>query len=84
MLTKIKDRLYPILIIGGILLAVAAEGGEAAGTLSSVAGTSLIALGSGIACIPIAIEKIAEWWDNKIATLTVEADQSGEEREDAA
>lgn len=80
---KIKDCLYPVLIFGGILLAVAAAGGETAGTLTSIEGTSLMALGAVIAFIPVPIEKIAEWRENKKAALSAEADQDGMEREDA-
>ena len=79
-----KEFLYIALFFGGLLLAVAAEGGEAAGTLSSLAGTSLMALGAAIACIPVPIEKILEWRENKKAALSAEADQDGMEREDAA
>ena len=79
---KIKDCLYPVLIFGGILLAVAAACGETAGTLTSIEGTSLMALGAVIAFIPVPIEKIAEWRENKKAALSAEADQDGMERED--
>ena len=81
---RIKTLVYHVLVFGGILLVVAAAGGETAGTLSSLAGTSLMALGVAIACIPVPIEKIAEWRENKKAALSAEADQDGEEREDAA
>ena len=84
MLERIKSLVYPILLFGGILLAVSAAGGETAGTLSSTAGTSLMALGVVIACIPVPIEKIAEWRKNKKAALSAEVDQDGTERKDAA
>ena len=83
MTERIKSLIYPVLFFGGILLAVAAAGGETAGTLTSIEGTSLMALGVAIACIPVPIEKILEWRENKKAALSAEADQDGEEREDA-
>ena len=76
---RIKTLVYPVLFFGGILLVVAAAGGETAGTLTSIEGTSLMALGVAIACIPVPIEKIAEWRENKKAALSAEADQDGME-----
>ena len=84
MTERIKSLIYPTLLFGGILLVVAAAGGETAGTLTSIEGTSLMALGTAIAYIPVAIEKIAEWRENKKAALSAEANQDGMERKDAA
>ena len=55
MRTKLKPALCVASALAGIVLVMGAEGGEKAGSLSPIAGTSLLLLGLAMLAVPVLV-----------------------------
>ena len=78
---KLKSALCAASVITGMMLTIGAEGGEKAGSLSPIAGTSLLVLGLAMLAVPVA----ACWLSDRAEDYTADTDTTNEnERSDAA
>lgn len=82
MRTKLKPALCVASALAGIVLVMGAEGGEKAGSLSPIAGTSLLVLGLAMMAVPVLVCWLS---DRAGAEDTADTDTTDEnERSDAA